>query len=105
MSWEKVIKRGAAKRLDHDFLKEVAIQEAQRLKGQVLNPNEFDTFIEGVRDKYAKRHRGIKSDRIRNSTTIYLKNRNLLETKPRRRRIVIDGKFMGYETVTYYEFL
>mgnify|MGYP000049753930 CR=1 FL=1 len=26
MSWEKVIKRGGSRTLDHDFLKEVAIQ-------------------------------------------------------------------------------
>jgi hypothetical protein len=105
MSWEKVIKRGPARTLDHDFLKEVAIQEAQRLKGQVLNRNEFDTFIESVRDKYAKRHNQITSERIKSQIVRYLKNRNLLETKKRKRRDVIDGKFMGYETVTYYEFL
>lgn len=105
MSWEKVIKRGGSRTLDHDFLKEVAIQEARQLKGEVLNRNEFDTFIESVRDKYAKRHTQITSERIRHQIVRYLKNRNLLKTKKGQRRIVIDGKFMGMKKVPYYEFL
>ena len=105
MSWEKVIKRGGARKLDHDFLKEVAIQEAQLLKGQVLNSNEFGTFIEDVRNKYAKRHRAVPSDRIRKRITMILNNRNLLEIKKRRQRFTPDGKFITYKEVRYYKFL
>jgi len=105
MSWEEVIKRGGARKIDYGFLNRVAIQEAQRLKGQVLNPNEFHTFIEDVRDRYAKLHKNIKSDRIRNYIINHLKKRNLLGTKRKKQRIVIDGKFIGYKPVTIYEFL
>jgi len=106
MSWEEVIKRGGSRRIDFDFLNKVVIQEARHLKGQVLNQNEFGIFIEDVRDRYAKLHNQTTSDRIRSYIVKYLKKRNLLETKRVRERIVIDGKFMGYnENLLSYSFL
>jgi len=106
MSWEEVIKRKGRRRIDFDFLNKVIIQEARHLKGQVLNQNEFDIFIEDVRDRYAKLHQQTTSDRIRSYIVKYLKKGNLLETKLGQQRIVIDGKFMGYKkNLLSYSFL
>jgi|21_taG_2_1085346.scaffolds.fasta_scaffold145043_1 hypothetical protein len=105
MSWEKVIKRGRVRKIDYDFLNKIIIQEARLLKGQSLNIKEFDIFIEDVRSRYSKLHKSIKSDRIHNYIIKYLKNRNLLETKKEKQRIVVDGKLMGIKTETRYSFL
>tara|TARA_R100000388_G_C7120812_1_gene100887 strand:+ start:220 stop:522 length:303 start_codon:yes stop_codon:yes gene_type:complete len=79
--WEDILKRAGAKRLNYSFLKQVTLGLANKFKGKTLNRDEFQDFLEQIRQVYSVKHKSISVDRIRNIIVTILKRNDLLEVK------------------------
>ena len=82
--WEDILKRGAGRRLNHSFLKQITLSLGSKFKGKTLNKDEFLDFLEQIRLVYSTKHTNIPLDRIRNPIVRILKTNNLLEVKTKR---------------------
>jgi len=79
--WFDILKRGAAKKLNYSFLKQITLSLANKFKGKTLIKDEFLDFLEQIRLNYSVKHRQIPLNRIRQTITKILIRNNLLEIK------------------------
>lgn len=82
--WEDILKRGAIRKLNYSFLKQITLSVANKFKGKTLNKDEFLDFLEQIRVIYSVKHKNIPLDRIRKTVVRILKLNNLLEVKAKK---------------------
>jgi len=112
--WEEILKRGAAKRINYDFLKEIVLAKGKEMKGEVLSADEYLQLQEEIRQSYSTKHTShplggggrVGGNRIRSIVTKILNKSNLLEVKIQS-KIIFDnkGNSLGRRAVREYHFI